>query len=200
MIKLWIFREPWKDGAIEMMNGEERRKEILAILDKSKSAISGEKLADIFEVSRQVIVQDIALLRAARNEILSTNRGYILQTKRGASRIFKIYHTIEQMVDELNTFVDFGATVEDVFVYHKVYGVIRAELGIRNRKDVQKYLTEIREGKSTPLMNVTSGYHYHTVLAEDEETLDQIQEELQKLGFLAELKTYEPVDFWKNQE
>ena len=104
------------------------------------------------------------------------------------------------MVDELNTFVDFGATVEDVFVYHKVYGVIRAELGIRNRKDVQKYLTEIREGKSTPLMNVTSGYHYHTVLAEDEETLDQIQEELQKLGFLAELKTYEPVDFWKNQE
>lgn len=183
-----------------MMNGEERRKEILAILDKSKSAISGEKLADIFEVSRQVIVQDIALLRAARNEILSTNRGYILQTKRGASRIFKVYHTIEQMVDELNTFVDFGATVEDVFVYHKVYGVIRAELRIRNRKDVQKYLTEIREGKSTPLMNVTSGYHYHTVLAEDEETLDQIQEELQKLGFLAELKTYEPVDFWKNQE
>ena len=91
MIKLWIFREPWKDGAIEMMNGEERRKEILAILDKSKSAISGEKLADIFEVSRQVIVQDIALLRAARNEILSTNRGYILQTKRGASRIFKIF-------------------------------------------------------------------------------------------------------------
>ena len=98
------------------MNGDARRKEILDILEKAQSAISGDNLADIFDVSRQVIVQDIALLRAARNEILSTNRGYILQTKRGASRIFKVYHTIEQMVDELNTFVDFGATVEDVFV------------------------------------------------------------------------------------
>ena len=183
-----------------MINGEDRRKEILAILNKNKSAISGEKLADIFEVSRQVIVQDIALLRAAKNDIISTNRGYLLQTKCGASRIFKVYHTTEQMIDELYTFVDFGAVVQDVFVYHKVYGVIRADLGIKNRKDVQKYLKEIAEGKSAPLMNVTSGYHYHTVTAEEEETLDQIQEELQQKGFLAELKTYEPVDFWKNQE
>ncbi len=179
------------------MNGEERRNELLDILQKNKSAISGEKLADIFEVSRQVIVQDIALLRAGNHDILSTNRGYLLQSKKGASRIFKVYHTNEQMLDELNSIVDFGAKVQDVFVYHKVYGVIKADLDIGNRRDVNKYLNEIKEGKSTPLMNVTSGYHYHTVVADDEETLDQIQEELQDKGFLAELKTYEPVDFWK---
>ena len=179
------------------MQGEERRKEILNILETSKSAISGDKLADIFEVSRQVIVQDIALLRATSNEILSTNRGYLLQKKNGATRIYKVYHTNEQTEEELNCIVDMGGKVQDVFVYHKVYGVIRADLNIKTRRDVKKYMEEIRTGKSTPLMNVTSGYHYHTVNAEDEESLDQIQEELQGMGFLAELKTYEPVDFWK---
>ncbi len=181
------------------MNGEERRTEILDILEKNKSAISGEKLADIFEVSRQVIVQDIALLRAGKNSIISTNRGYLLQKKGEATRIFKVYHTNEQTREELDLFVDLGGKVEDVFVYHKVYGVIKADLSVKNRKDVERYLETIRTGKSTPLMNVTSGYHYHTISAEDEETLDLIQEELQKRGFLAELKSYEPVDFWKKK-
>ena len=179
------------------MNGDARRKEILDILEKAQSAISGDNLADIFEVSRQVIVQDIALLRASNYEILSTNRGYLLQKKNGASRILKLYHTNEQTVDELNCIVDMGGKVQDVFVYHKVYGVIRADLNIRNRREVKIYMDEIASGKSTPLMNVTSGYHYHTILADDEETLDQIQEELENMGFLAELKNYEPVDFWK---
>ena len=32
-----------------------------------------------------------------------------------------------------------------------------------------------------------------------EEILDEIQEELQKAGFLAQLQEYEPVDFWKDK-
>ena len=96
--------------------------------------------------------------------------------------------------------MDFGGTVEDVFVYHKVYGVIRAEMNIKSRMDVKKYLQDISSGKSTQLMKLTSNYHYHTISAEREEILEMIQTELEKRGFLARLQDYEPVDFWgKNQ-
>ena len=98
------------------------------------------------------------------------------------------------MEEELNIFVDFGAKVEDVFVYHKVYGVIRAEMNIRSRRDVRNYMEGITSGKSTNLMKLTSNYHYHKIVAEDEQTLDLIQQELQEKGFLAQLQEYEPVD------
>lgn len=91
--------------------------------------------------------------------------------------------------------MDLGGTVEDVFVYHKVYGVLRAEMNIKSRMDIRNYMEEIRSGKSSLLKNVTSGYHYHTVRAERVEILDMIQEELQKKGLLAKLQDYEPVDF-----
>ena len=88
--------------------------------------------------------------------------------------------------------------MKDVFVYHKVYGVLRANMDIKSRRDVRNYLEEIRTGKSSLLKNVTSGYHYHTICAESEEVLDAIQEELKQKGFLAKLQDYEPVDFWLN--
>ena len=87
-----------------------------------------------------------------------------------------------------------------VFVYHKVYGVVRAELNIKSRIDIVNYLKEIRSGKSSLLKNVTSGYHYHTILAETETLLDLIQEKLQEKGYLAKLQDYEPVDFWSKAE
>ena len=97
---------------------------------------------------------------------------------------------------ELNLFVDLGAKEENVFVYHKVYGVIKADMNIKSRRDVRQYMEGITSGKSTNLMNLTSNYHYHTIVAEDEQTLDMIQEELQQKGFFAKLQDYEPVDFW----
>lgn len=180
------------------MNGEKRRKDIIDILEKNTTPVSGEKLADIFDVSRQVIVQDIALLRAADFDILSTNRGYMIHKKSGIRRILKLHHSDEQIGEELNIIVDNGGRVLDVFVYHKVYGLIKADLLIKSRLDVKHYLNEISTGKSFPLKNVTSGYHYHTVAADDEKTLDMIQERLREAGFLAELRGYEPVDFWNN--
>ena len=83
-----------------------------------------------------------------------------------------------------------------MFVYHKVYGVIKVNLNIKSRRDVKKYMEDINSGKSTNLLNLTSNYHYHTITAEDEQTLDLIQDELNKKGFLAKLQDYEPVDFW----
>lgn len=179
------------------MNGQERRERIIKIIKESEKPVAGTILAKELGVSRQVIVQDMALIRANGQNILSTHRGYILQEKEQPSRVFKVHHTGEQVEEELNLFVDLGGKVEDVFVYHKVHGVIRVKLGIKSRRDVQNYLQEIASGSSTQLLNLTAGYHYHTVTAESEELLDVIQEELTAKGMLAPLQDYEPVDFWK---
>ena len=96
--------------------------------------------------------------------------------------------------------MDMGGYVKDVFVYHKVYGVLRADMNIKSRMDIRKYMENIRSGKSSLLKNVTSGFHYHTIVADSEELLDMIQEELSKRGFLAKLQDYEPVNFWKDAQ
>ena len=90
--------------------------------------------------------------------------------------------------------------MEDVFVYHKVYGIVRAELNIGSRKDISEFLDELKKGHSTLLKNITSEYHYHTVSAPSAERLDFIQTELQKRGFLAKLKEYEPIDFGEGEK
>lgn len=180
------------------MSGEQRREQIIEIIKNSNSPVSGTELAKRVNVSRQIVVQDIALIRANGVDVISTNRGYIIGDSGKVSRVFKVIHTAEEVEQELNLFVDFGGYVKDVFVYHKVYNVVKVDMNLKSRADVRKYVQEIASGKSSLLMNVTSGYHYHTILADDEETLDLIQAELQARGFLAKLQEYEPVDFWKN--
>lgn len=160
--------------------------------------MSGGNLARRFSVSRQVIVQDVALLRAEGNQILSAARGYVLKkSEPRKTRVFKVHHTPEEAPEEMNLIVDCGGRIEDVFIYHRVYGVVRAPMRIASRLDVKRYEEEIAGGKSRPLSNATSGYHYHTVSADSSHVLDVIQEELNRHGFLAKLQDYEPVDFWK---
>ena len=181
------------------MSGKERREQILKILKSSDKPVAGTELAKQLDVSRQIIVQDMALIRANGIDVMSTHRGYVIQESKQVSRVFKVIHKDEQVEEELNLFVDLGAKVENVFVYHKVYGVIKADMNIKSRRDVKTYMEGITSGKSTNLMNLTSNYHYHTIVAEDEQTLDMIQEELQQKGFLAKLQDYEPVDFWREK-
>ena len=181
------------------MSGQERREEIVKIIKNSEKPIAGTELAKMLGVSRQVIVQDMALIRANGVEVMSTNRGYVIREEKDVSRVFKVHHTNEDVEEELNLFVDLGGKVEDVFVYHKVYGVIKASLNIKSRRDVKTYMEGISSGKSTNLLNLTSNYHYHTVTAEDEQVLDLIQDELNEKGFLAKLQDYEPVDFWSEK-
>ncbi|MCI9428121.1 MAG: transcription repressor NadR [Eubacterium sp.] len=179
------------------MSGEQRREKMLEILANARQPVSGTALAKTFAVSRQVIVQDIALLRAQKREIVSTCRGYMMGSGISCQRIFKVKHSDDEMEEELNLYVDFGGMVVDEFVYHKIYNVIRVEMGLKSRRDVKEYIEKLESGISKSLKDVTSGFHYHTVTAESDEILDQIQEELQKRGFLAELRDYEPIDFWK---
>lgn len=164
------------------MVGETRRREILKYISDSDRPVSGTKLAEIFQVSRQVIVQDIALLRAADCEILSTNRGYICHGAKKAVRIFSVCHTDERIEEELNAVVDCGGTVVDVFVRHEIYGELRAPLQISSRRQVKQFLEDLKTGKSKPLTNITSGHHCHTISADSEEILDLIEEALESLG------------------
>lgn len=182
------------------MNGKDRRAYILQLLTESQSPLSGTRLAEQMQVSRQAIVQDIALLRANGEDIVSTNLGYVLMKKQEVSRVFKIHHSDEEVEEELCLMVDYGGIVKDVFVFHKVYGTVKADMNIRSRQDVRKFMEGITLGKSSLLKNVTAGYHYHTVLAESEEILDNIQEKLRERGFLAKLQDYEPIDFWNKGE
>lgn len=152
----------------------------------------------MLSVSRQVIVTDIAILRAEGTEITSTTQGYIVSREQLCKRVFKVHHTREECEKELNLFVDCGAVVKDVFVSHRVYGVIRGELNIRSRLDVQAFLESIRSGKSTLLSSTTEGYHYHTLLAPSEEILDMIENHLWEMGILAKTLPYEPDELIEN--
>lgn len=167
------------------MKAAERRKAIANLLLSEQEAISGSALSGRFGVSRQIIVQDITVLKGSGYDILSTHNGYILQKSPLKERVFKLYHTTEQTEDELNTIVDLGGTVVDVFVWHKVYGKVVAKLNIFSRLHVKQFIEGVRKGKSTELMNITGGYHYHTVRAESEEKLNQIGNALKQHGYIA---------------
>ncbi len=166
------------------MKATDRRKEIAAVLTSSETPVSGSTLSERFGVSRQIIVQDISLLKAAGYEILSTHHGYIVQSTPLKERVFKLKHTTEQTEDELTTIVDLGGTVADVFVWHKVYGKVEAKMNIFSRMHVKQFLEGVRTGKSSELMNITGGYHYHTVTAESDEILDSIEKALDRKGFI----------------
>ena len=160
------------------MKAEDRRKEIAGLLMSEKKPLSGGELARRFGVSRQIIVQDISLLKAAGFEILSTHQGYIVRQTPLAERVFKVRHTTGQTEDELNLIVDLGGMVVDVFVWHKVYGKVQAALNIFSRHHVKQFIEGVRSGKSVELMHITGGYHYHTVRAESEEILDKVGQAL----------------------
>ena len=173
------------------MNGAARRKHILTMIREAPRPISGGALGRETGVSRQVVVQDIALLRTEGYPIVATARGYILNEPKQAVRLFKVHHTNEQTEEELTTIVDLGGSILDVMVNHRIYVKISAPLNIKNRRDVQLFMNDLRAGKSTPLLNVTSGYHFHHICAGQEEILDEIEEALEEKHFLSELLPYE---------
>ena len=167
------------------MKADQRRKEIASYMMSAQNAVPGGKLSEKFGVSRQIIVQDISALKEAGYEILSTHSGYVMQTTPHCERVFKLFHTKDQTEDELNTIIDFGGIVADVFVWHNVYGKMTAPLNISSRLHIAQFLEGVRTGKSSELMNITGGYHYHTVKADSEEVLNRIESALQEKGFIA---------------
>lgn len=170
------------------MEIENRREQILKLLESQNKPVSGTVLAKKFRVSRQVIVQDIALLRAENKNILSTNKGYVLfqpvQKEKNYKRVVCVSHSTEETEGELNCIVDNGGHVLDVSVEHDLYGQIAADLIINNRADVKEFVEKMNVTSSKPLKVLTSDIHYHTIEAENKEILDRIENNLDQLGFL----------------
>lgn len=176
---------------VKGMTGADRRKQILSLMQKSDQPLPGVALGKETGVSRQVVVQDIALLRTEGYPIVSTSRGYYLDQPKQAVRLIKVCHTNEQVEDELTTIVNLGGIVLDVMINHRTYGKVTAPMHIKCQRDIRRFMQDMRSGKSSPLMNVTSGYHFHHIAAEKEEILDEIAEELDKKGYMVEWFSYE---------
>ncbi len=173
------------------LTGEQRRKKILELLQHTKTPLSGTQIGKETEVSRQVVVQDIALLRESGVNIIATARGYTLEHNTDRTRLLKVHHTNEQIEEELNAIVDLGGCVIDVIINHRTYGKMTGILNIKSRRDVHNFLEDIKSGKSSPLLNITSGYHFHHISAENQEILDEIENSLKEKGFLADILPYE---------
>ena len=170
------------------MTGNERRNQILNLLREQGSPLSGTALAKTFGVSRQVIVQDIALIRAENHAIVSTNKGYICRTEHNENtqpkRVFRVRHNTEQVLDELMTVLELGGRILDVAVEHELYGQIRVDLAIENPQDAQDFVQRLHQCRDNPLKVLTDDSHYHTVSAPSERLLDLIEQELRSKGYL----------------
>lgn len=169
--------------------GEERRQLILQTLQRAEGPLTGGELGELANVSRQVIVSDINLLKAKKEPIIATSQGYLYtatpQTTEVIERVFTCRHTPEQTEDELNILVDHGVTVKDVRVEHSVYGDVRADIMVSNRQEVKAFIAHIKQSKAPYLLNLDDDFvHLHTVSAAREEQLEQAQEALKKAGFL----------------
>lgn len=170
------------------MEGALRREKIIEILQRETAPVSGAELAGRTGVSRQVIVQDIALLRASYQNIISTNRGYLLYVEtvrpKRYRRVVKVKHRKEDIVRELDCIVDAGGKVLNVLVEHEIYGTLSGDLVINSRADVRKFMHRVEACGTKPLTDLTEGIHFHTVEAEQEETLDAVERALAEEGFL----------------
>ena len=175
----------------ERMKTAERRNAILKLLQNAEEPVAARKLAERYGVSRQVIVQDMAVIRAYTPGIISTTKGYVMEQEPRCVREFKVRHKQSDAAKELNLIVDCGGRVCNISISHRVYGRVSAEMDIRSRQDVTEFIAALNDSQSTVLSTATSGYHYHLVEAASEERLDLIGEQLKAAGFLAPLRPWE---------
>ena len=167
------------------MHAEERRQTILNLLRQSARPVSAGALAERFSVSRQIIVGDVALLRAAGAEISATPRGYLIQkAPAGLTRQVACRHDAADMEAELNAMVDNGCTVLDVIVEHPVYGQLTGLLQLSSRYDVQQFLARCSDAR--PLSDLTEGIHLHTLSCPDEAAWQRVLASLRQLNILVE--------------
>lgn len=167
------------------MDAAKRREEIQSILKSADQPVSASSLASELSVSRQIIVGDIALLRAAGNDIYATPRGYVISRHdEGMIKQIACRHSSEDMQKELYAIVDEGCTVIDVIVEHPVYGQLTGSLQLSNRFDVNQFILKCSQFDAHPLSLLTGGIHLHTLSCPDEAAYDRVISALSKDGFL----------------
>lgn len=171
-----------------LMDAWERREKILETLKVNKTPVKGTELSRKFQVSRQVIVQDIALLRARGEDVLATPQGYILpniyKTNKLVKKIVCKHEGYDEIEDELKLIIDMGGKIIDVIVDHPLYGEIKSPLEISSRLDLQEFMNNIKKTKAEPLSSLTDGIHIHTIEVENEEVFKKIKKNLWKKKYL----------------
>lgn len=168
------------------MKADERRNGIIKILIREKGAIKGTTLAETFNVTRQIIVKDIAILRAKGTNIIATPDGYMVNddSSNRVKSIIAVNHNDEDVIKELEIVVKYGGIIEDVIVEHPLYGEIKGILMIKNLNDLNKFKNSLKQINAKPLSILTNGVHLHTISADSVENMDLIKEELKKNGFI----------------
>ena len=169
------------------MEAQKRRKLILNNLINSSSPTSASKLAGEFNVSRQIIVGDIAILRASGEDISATPRGYILDAPSKHFEFIGILpckHNNDQLLNELYTIVDFGGTIIDVSIDHPVYGELNGQLNISSRYDADLFYSQVIKNHAKPLSSLSDGIHLHHIGCKNIEVFEKIQSKLKELNIL----------------
>ena len=168
------------------MKADERRNGIIKMLIREKGAIKGTTLAETFNVTRQIIVKDIAILRAKGTNIIATPDGYMVNddSSNRVKSIIAVNHNDEDVIKELEIVVKYGGIIEDVIVEHPLYGEIKGILMIKNLNDLNKFKNSLKQINAKPLSILTNGLHLHTISADSVENMDLIQEELMENGFI----------------
>lgn len=168
--------------------GEERRRTLLEMIEQSSEPITGSELARRVAVSRQVVVQDLSLLKAKGHQIVATARGYVYLPGEASTSAYtrKIVcrHEAEDMEAEMNAIVDEGVTIRDVIIDHPVYGSLTGQLMVKSRRDVRAFLERVEANQAAPLSHLTGGLHIHTLEADSEDAIDAAVSELERLGVL----------------
>lgn len=168
------------------MDSAERRARIMQMLEDAPNAVTGTEISQACSVSRQIIVGDVAILRAQGHKIISTPRGYqlVLNKPQSVQRIFVCCHGQAQMQAELEAIVDNGGVVHNVVIEHEVYGNLEGTLNLRSRRDVSQYVKKMKDSGSELLCRISGGIHTHLVTAETAEELDAVEDALETLGVL----------------
>lgn len=167
-------------------SAERRRRGIVAWMRSHGAPIPGGELARHFRVSRQCLVQDVAILRASGENIDATPRGYRLPkvASHGHRAILACRHSPERTKEELQILVDHGVKILDVIVEHPLYGELRGSLMLESRADVQDFLDRVRGSRALLLSSLTGGVHLHTIEASRPEAISRARAKLRARGFL----------------
>jgi len=173
------------------MTQEERRQEILTLLEEAASPLTGSYLSTVLGVTRQIIVGDVAVLRARGEQIIATPRGYFLNKPLSTiahQSTIAVRHGSDNddLAKELNLIVDLGGKILDVTVEHPLYGELTANLQLASRADIAQFIEKMQELQAEPLLVLTGGYHLHRVETPTGETMGVIRDALRQAGFLAE--------------
>ena len=167
------------------MNSIERRDNIIKLLLESNKPITGNIIAKKHSVTRQVIVKDIAILRAKGENIIATPDGYIINKNENRFKaIIAVIHSEKDMFDEMSIVINYGGTIEDVIVEHPLYGEIAAMLMIKNYNELNKFIQKYQDQSARLLSVLTNGLHIHTISAENEDNIKLIISELKKRNFI----------------